>query len=204
VQAAAALSILALSSSSEGDEGDDDDSLDSHVMTNADKRRLVALCTTKARARGGERVRGVARRASEKNERTCFRRLVTQLIDSLGGPGDDDTREKDARATSRKARREESGPEDYFHREKNRTLSSSPSSSSGRSLAGPRKVETHVVFDTRRAWSYFPINSVKHNVAHLNELSGWRWRHVLGFLQHRFGSRFWTIFRVRSLYLSAL
>jgi hypothetical protein len=195
MHAAVVLTVLALSSgdddADEDEEGDEQHSLDSDVMTNGDKHRLVAMCMEKARARAGERVRGRERRLSQKRERAWFRGLATQLVDSLttSAAAVAGSAAGIARATARKAKRDESGCEDYFHRQKQRA------SKSAAGTPGPRKVETHVIFKTQHPYYYSTIS--ERGPIHLNQLDGWRWRHVLSFLQRYFGSQFWPMFKAR-------
>jgi hypothetical protein len=167
VQAADALAILALSSS--------DDGGDEAPMTSKDKRRLVALCVSKAQARGRgrERVRGVERRACMKRERACFQRLAVQLIHA--GLGDTKTT-----SPSKAKRRDERASE--------------------LGLAGSRRLETHVTYRALKLYYYFAVemyNGDPIRAAHMNELSGWRWSRSLSFLQRYFGSDFWTLLKVR-------
>lgn len=190
MHAAVVLTVLALSSGDEDEGGDEQHSLDSDVMTNGDKHRLVTMCMEKARARAGERVRGRERRLSQKRERAWFRGLAAQLVDSLTtAAAAAGSAAGIATATSRKAKRDESGCEDHFHRQKQQA------SMSAAGTPGQRKVETHVALKAQHAWYY---SASERGPTHLNQLDGWRWRHVLSFLQRYFGSQFWTMFKARS------
>jgi hypothetical protein len=171
VQAADALAILALSSSH--------DSGNEAPMTSKDKRRLVALCVSKANTRGrGERVRGVERRACGKSERACFRRLAVELIHA--GLGDTKTSTSSSKGAKRRDER-----------------------ASELGLAGSRRLETHVTYRARGDPGYYfamvmyskPVREV-----HMNELRGWRWSRSLSFLQRYFGSDFWTLLKVRCIF----
>jgi hypothetical protein len=55
----------------------------------------------------------------------------------------------------------------------------------GASAATSRTLETHIAFE---AHSERPV--------HMAQLRGWRWPHVVGFLQRYFGSRFWPMLKV--------
>ncbi|ELR17783.1 uncharacterized protein ACA1_066040 [Acanthamoeba castellanii str. Neff] len=194
VNAATLLSVLA-SISASGDAGEEEESsehsLDSGVMTMDDRRRLLALCMSKSRARAGKRVRERQRRSSEKRERAAFRRLAAQLADCLDAAGA-------STATSRKAKRDESGCEDHFHRQKLRASGCGSLASTGAPVA--RTLETHIAFKTH-SWSasyYFAIERIgpfSERPVHMAQLRGWRWPHVVGFLQRYFGSRFWPMLK---------
>lgn len=71
----------------------------------------------------------------------------------------------------------------------------------GTSTATSRTLETHIAFKTHSwyAYHYFAVERFdpsSERPAHMAQLRGWRWPHIVGFLQRYFGSRFWPMLKV--------